>query len=497
MTDPQGVDELSGSELLDAADALALRQREAEVQLLVVAAQWAVVNGPETVDPEQAKLPGRQTLRRYGGRGTPEVASFAPAELGARMGRSTYAGEALIADALDLQHRLPQLWHRVRAGEVLASYARHVARRTRELDREEAGYVDSRVVESADGRITWSRFTDLVEAAIKAADPAAAEAREKEARERQFASPTRSTDDGMRGFYLRTDAAGIARLDATVAYVADALAALGSSEPLDVRRAMAMVLLANPAHATRLLAQYAAWRQRPADPPRPEEPEADREPSGVVGDALALFRAGGGETTGDRPVVDWRALLPLVRLMVHLYGGELTPTGLRQHDTTNLARVEGVGALTRAWVSEVLGPRAKITVRPVLDLAGQAPVDAWEIPDRHRQAVRLMTPADVFPFATATVNQADGWAGMQLDHTIAYRATPEDQDGSSRGQSRLGNYGPLTAQHHNLKTHGGWQASQPFPGIYLWRDPHGALYLVDHTGTRRLGRMDHGRDLAA
>jgi hypothetical protein len=27
---------------------------------------------------------------------------------------------------------------------------------------------------------------------------------------------------------------------------------------------------------------------------------------------------------------------------------------------------------------------------------------------------------------------------------------------------------------------------QPFPGIYVWRDPHGAFYLVDHTGTRRL-----------
>jgi hypothetical protein len=43
--------------------------------------------------------------------------------------------------------------------------------------------------------------------------------------------------------------------------------------------------------------------------------------------------------------------------------------------------------------------------------------------------------------------------------------------------------------HHRLKTHGGWEVRQPFPGIYLWRDPHGAIYLVDHTGTRRLGGM--------
>jgi len=49
----------------------------------------------------------------------------------------------------------------------------------------------------------------------------------------------------------------------------------------------------------------------------------------------------------------------------------------------------------------------------------------------------------------------------------------------------VGNYGPMTTFHHRIKTHGRWQLKQPFPGIYLWRDPHGAFYLVDHTGTRR------------
>ena len=43
----------------------------------------------------------------------------------------------------------------------------------------------------------------------------------------------------------------------------------------------------------------------------------------------------------------------------------------------------------------------------------------------------------------------------------------------------------MTTRHHRIKTHGGWQVQQPFPGIYIFRDPHGAFYLVDHTGTRR------------
>ena len=45
----------------------------------------------------------------------------------------------------------------------------------------------------------------------------------------------------------------------------------------------------------------------------------------------------------------------------------------------------------------------------------------------------------------------------------------------------------LRSGNHRVKTLAGWQVQQPFPGIYVWRDPFGALYLVDHTGTRRLG----------
>jgi hypothetical protein len=45
----------------------------------------------------------------------------------------------------------------------------------------------------------------------------------------------------------------------------------------------------------------------------------------------------------------------------------------------------------------------------------------------------------------------------------------------------------MVAFHHRIKTHSGWDVEQPFPGIYVWRDPYGAFYVVDHTGTRRVG----------
>ena len=44
----------------------------------------------------------------------------------------------------------------------------------------------------------------------------------------------------------------------------------------------------------------------------------------------------------------------------------------------------------------------------------------------------------------------------------------------------------MTTFHHRIKTFGRWTVTQPFAGIYLWRDAHGALYLVDHTAARRV-----------
>jgi hypothetical protein len=416
--------DMSGAELLAHVDDLARTLRETEVKILLAARQHAIINDAETIDPWQARIPGGERARRLGGEGTPLVAEFAPATLAARLGLSSYAGRELVADALDLSIRLPRLWERVQALEVRAHYARHVARKTRDLTREQAGYVDERVVEAADGRIAWTRFETLVEAAIKASDPVAAADAEDAAHRRQFADPTRSDEHGMRGFYIRAPFATIARLDAAVAFFADLLRALGDDDPEDVRRAKAVLVLSNPAAAVELM-----------------------------------------RTATD---IDWSRFLPAVTVHVHLYGGP---------ENTGVARVEGVGPLTESWVREHLGRDARVTVKPVLDVEGQAPVDAYEIPDRHRQAVHLMTPADTFPHASSTSRS------QQIDHTEAF---VHGVAAEGAGQSRVGNYGPMTTPHHRIKTFGGWRVKQPFPGIYLWRDPFGAFYVVDHTGTRRL-----------
>lgn len=44
-----------------------------------------------------------------------------------------------------------------------------------------------------------------------------------------------------------------------------------------------------------------------------------------------------------------------------------------------------------------------------------------------------------------------------------------------------------------MKTHGRWQVRQPFPGVYLWRSPHGSMFYVDNSGTRQLSGPTYHR----
>jgi uncharacterized protein DUF222 len=411
MTGTQALDAMSEDDLLARAESCAEGIRDLEVELLEIAYQWAVIHDPDRLDPTESGLPGREQARRYGGAGTPMVCEFAAAELGVRIGRSPYAARQLMADALDLHHRHPQLWSRVAAGEVRASYARHVTKQTRDLSPEQAAYVDSGVAESADGRIPWSRFETLVEAKVKAADPESAREREEQASKATFAKKLRTEANGMASFMVRADRPTIEAIDAAVTTLAATLTEAMPDADDDHRRVHAVLLLAHP---------------------------------------------------GATAETDSTDLLPTVQLYLHTYPGP---------DSEGIARLEGHGPVTEAWVTRVLGPRCRFKVQPVLDLEGQAPVDAYEIPERHRQAVHLMTPADTFPYASSLSRT------KQVDHNLPY-----DQGGISG----IGNYGPLTTLHHRIKTHGGWQVQQPFPGIYVWRDPHGRYTLVDHTGTRRL-----------
>ena len=135
----------------------------------------------------------------------------------------------------------------------------------------------------------------------------------------------------------------------------------------------------------------------------------------------------------------------------------------------------------------MLGRYARFVVRPVLDLEGLAPVEAYEIPERHRRAVQQISPTETFPWGTTR----SAGPTIQIDHVV-----PWEPHGPP-GQTGTHNLTPLSTYHHRLKTHGRWQSTMPWPGVNLWRDPHGQVYLHDTSGTRSLDRREDARPYTA
>ena len=201
---------------------------------------------------------------------------------------------------------------RVQALEVAEGHARHVARKTRNLTLEEAAQVDARIAPSADGRVSWTRFETLVEAAIVAADPEAAAAREHAAARETFAKATRSTEHGMRGFYIRADFATITRIDATVAYLAQVLLTLGDTTSLDQRRAKAVLIMANPTQAVKILHAHHTWQHQPDTSTAPTSSEN----SAFADDAAPTPQR--FDPTQAAELLDDTKLMPTVWLFAHL-----------------------------------------------------------------------------------------------------------------------------------------------------------------------------------
>jgi hypothetical protein len=171
--------------------------------------------------------------------------------------------------------------------------------------------------------------------------------------------------------------------------------------------------------------------------------------------------------------VDPRRLLPQATLYFHL-AEESLRTG------TGVARFEGVGPLTLPQLREFLG-HTNVRVVPVADLAGQRPVDGYEVPARMREATHLRSPACISPWGTNLSRRKD------MEHIKPY--TPPARGGPP-GQTSMDNLGPLSRHPHRVKTHGRWTLTQTGPGSYEWRTPHGYRFAVDQHGTHPLGKAD-------
>lgn len=173
-----------------------------------------------------------------------------------------------------------------------------------------------------------------------------------------------------------------------------------------------------------------------------------------------------GDRVADKRGRDVDRRFPAVRLVVHMNQSTFW------WDTRDPCRVEDPGSpgapITAEQAFELLG-HSRVTIQPVLDLNSMAPVDGYEVRGRLRQTV-VMKSAGACPFPYCDTFSRH----QQCDHTINW----------PRGPSGVGNLAVADTTHHRVKTHSSWQVRQPFPGMYVWKDPYGQCYLVDHHGTR-------------
>jgi hypothetical protein len=449
----------------------------AECRMLQLACSWADAHYLDSGSEEYQPLIQRACA--WGGEGTPEVSEYCAAELGALQGTGIMAARSLIADALDVRYRLPRLWARVLTGGVRAGQARKIAEQTRCLSWQACADVDHALSDFV-GMMPWPRFARILSATILEADPALAAERAERARTAQDVFSFDS-EDGLKTVVAKAAAGDAIWFLATVNRIAEILAARGDTDPVGIRRARALGILAQPAEALRLLMEHQHDRtdqpnesseREPAEPdatfddepdaPSEREPESDVEPD----DHYSLSMA-------PPPAFDAKAARPRVVLHFHL-----SDAALRSGHA--LVRCEDGGPLRLAELVEFLGRTGcQIRIQPVLDPTEVAPVDGYEIPQRLRAAVRARQIADVFPFGTCLSST------MDLDHTERYMPTDY---GGPPGQTRLGNLGPMARPGHRAETHGGWAKRQPEPGYFVHRSPNGYVYLVTNQGTLALGR---------
>ncbi|MER7247795.1 hypothetical protein [Kribbella sp. NPDC000426] len=142
---------------------------------------------------------------------------------------------------------------------------------------------------------------------------------------------------------------------------------------------------------------------------------------------------------------------------------------------TGVLRAEGIGPLLAEQLTELVG-HGPYTVKPVIDLNDAVSVDAYEIPARIRERVRLTYPVELFPYGTRESHR-----GIDLDHIEPY-----DPYGPA-GQTSTGNLAPLSRFAHRVKTHArGWDVRRVDHKTLEWTTPHGFRFEVGPTGTHRL-----------
>lgn len=431
-------DELQDGAFLELVAAGLTARRRAEVAELELVAGWVIRQGEAREDRDPLVTPG--------GDGTPSVREYALPELAMAREEHTLRTRSMVADVLDLQHRLPKTWAAVSSLECEPWVARKVASMTRKLLAHQVGVVDAAVARAIVGHAPSTVF-EIASAKIIEADPEAHAMERERQRHERYVKLSRSDEFGFRHVIAKVTAGDAAWIDALVERVAEILAAQhGHDHNHDELRSMAFGWLARPADLLQLLLSH--------------HPD---------------LSAGLESTLENLASMSTRQLASMrgkATVFVHM-----TDRALLQQ--SGIARLEGQGPMLVQALSELVG-HADISLKPVVDHRIRHRADAYEHTEPAKDHVWTQSGGDVFPFSPRTATRSS----VDFDH-----ASPYDSNGPP-GQTGPHNSGPLRRSHHRWKTHGGYRVRQAGPGRHVWKTPHGLCYLVDGDGTRRLSDDD-------
>ncbi|MGH3383752.1 MAG: DUF222 domain-containing protein, partial [Nocardioidaceae bacterium] len=414
---------------------------------------------------------GLETAQRPGGPGTPEMAEFAVDELATATGCSTGRAFFQLGDALDLRHRMPALFGRLRAGQVPVSKVRLVLRAAHTLPLPAARRLDQQIAASVE-RLGPRRLAAEVEKVLIEVDPAEADRRARAALERRGVTVTRDDEGGGCRIFADVDVFDGLAFDAAADHVADLLGDLGDERCKDIRRAAAVGWLANPPATVALVARHRAWAAgaQPIPSPTTDMPtstDTDGDPRLTPG----LWRL---DVPTPHDLID-AGLWASADVLVHLD----LPTWTQAQGP---ADVTGHGPITTDQVFDRLRHH-QVTIKPVIDLNDDI---RWHAPNHSdytgtlREAVQLANPWNPFPYADAPTRATD-----DIDHT---------QPRNHGGTTTLNNAAPLRRRLHRVKTFAnGWRVKQPFTGLHIWQSPERRIYICDRRGhTHDLGPPDTG-----
>ena len=306
---------------------------------------------------------------------------------------SAWAASRLIGAALDLRHRLPQLWAKTRAGLVRPWIARKAAETSRDLNPDLMGRLDGQLARWAP-TLSWGRIDALIAAFVIEADPDAAAKAAHDAEQPQGVWLSRGSECGIKDIYIRTETPNAIWFDASIERIADQLTALGDTTNHNIRRAAPSASSPNPNK------RGSCFGRRAPKSPAP----------------------------------------PLRRRWTH---GRQPPCMCT--------------SASRPSPPPSPGRRSM----PMRSLSGSAKPSTYA------------TPSTSSPMPPAPADAATSTTPSPTNHptTAAHPHKPASTTS------------PMTRWHHRVKTHNRWQVRQPFPGMFVWRSPHGRYHLVDHTGT--------------